>query len=209
MNYLKLIFVFFLMSCGGDSSQNRKYEKPNYNTLNGMAYEVLTSSNSLWVSSKLVRGKADILFKKELPKVKSANHFEISFKMYKNSKFSFIANSEKDLRNGIELSFETINGNLKALLKTDQKLALNISSFFENIDFTENTVLGIDIHNDHAPMSHIIIWLKSENYIGKIDSENPIFDRALLGRGFGDRFGVKMDKLDFYGVFLSPAKGAH
>lgn len=182
---LMMVVFLILAACGGGKNNDEELvnTRQNQNKLAGKSLLVLSGEESLQFIDETVQGIGSFLMLPELDAVDSAHHFTFQTIVEPGGSIEFFVNSKSDLTQGVSLFIQRdlLTSALSAYVRVGNA-QFNITKYFGSS--TEAPLISgeFDLHNDHGTRAHFIGWFSEQ------------VDSALMGRGNGQSWGVKLDK---------------
>lgn len=159
---------------------------PGVTALNGVEYEVL-EPGTLVSTANNVKGTGVLQVKKAL--AEEDNNFALNFTLADKGALTLVANAEKGLKDGANLTFARDGKTLKVLLKVGSQED-DLSTDFENVAADSTLSIAVDVHGH----GHLIIW------VGEGEEQEYAFNADLEGTSWGLRLtdaslnSIKADK---------------
>lgn len=207
MRRIILVLLFFTVSCGGGENPDLResLEIPDNQKVSGELFHILPGSSGLSVVNNTVAGTGSIRFASALRTVRSDYNFELGFSLDPGGELTFVSHALRGLNSGIELRFVRADNDELALIARIEERTEDWSLFFQSVAADSFIHLSIDIHNDHGPYSHIIIW-DMQTGVELFDSA---MDASQLGRGYGANWGIKLNNATLNLIGKGPPRDAH
>ena len=197
---LSLAIGFMFASCGGTKNPT------NDLTLNGNPFQLIEKGN-LTFSSTDAKGSGKFIYSK--PNKESDNSYTFSIKLPENnSSVTLIANADKDLNNGVSITFKKLTNKLKVDLIV-AGTSHDISSDFDYVDVSKDKIgFAIDVHDEDP--AHIIIWEKnSSDHYHKKDAKYNSENKIKKGKANGKFWGFTLEKANLMSPKTGKAKDHH
>lgn len=211
---LAITCAFALVSCGGGKNPDLEAQNqiPDATTVGQSKYVVLDGEDTLKKvdDGDGIEGTGKIAFVDTLSKPETANNFELSFKLAVGGSVTLHANGvlepeAKELTKSVAMVFARPEEGkpLKAnvIAGSDN---FDISEFVADIDPAKDITLSLDVHNDHGPSVHFLIWINEGT-----PEEKKLIDDIANGRGFGTRLGLDLKDATVMNFAKGPAKDEH
>jgi hypothetical protein len=204
--------ISLAISCGKSNSTSADESR----TLGDLAYTIKGSNPDLITEPDKLAGTGTIAFLNPMAVSKdSGKHLAINFSLENEGSLKIQVFSDKELNNGLELSFKRSEQELQSILKlNNQETILSKVQDMGQLDASKELKIGVDVHNNEDP-SHIIVWnLEAQE---EPSEENEIFNSAeneeeefsLTGQGLGIYWGLQLDKATVDTLQLKDAQEGH
>lgn len=201
---LSLAVAAITVGCAGGNNPdvaNPKAAKPeNTQTVSGIEF---TSLKNGWIYSS-----------QPLSEIESANHYKLTFDIAPGGSVIFSANGiaaegSDTIDRGIEFEFRRsldVNEPRLTVLGRASGGEDDWSEHFTSLDARQTVNLGIDVHNNEGDQAHLVAWGVGEEPIFESSSRNV---GGAPGRGYGMRWGFKLDQATLQSVALEGPREDH
>ncbi|HVJ64247.1 MAG TPA: hypothetical protein VM901_03230 [Bdellovibrionota bacterium] len=208
---INAIALFALTACGGGYNPDRAALERLNQKVSSTRFEILGSPESLnyEASENRVLGSGDLRMAPDLGESESAHSFVFEFVLTRiNSELTFVSHADTKLQNGVELRFRRTDAASSPFVavKASGEVA-DWSNFFASLDAAKTFKLAVDVHNDHGPFSHLIVWDEKRSGAKLLDSGADT--DGAPGHGFGAHWGFRLRDAHLISVSRGEPRDAH
>lgn len=201
----------FLVSCGGGKNPDLEAKEQTIpeQVIGQSKYEILAGKDTLVQEGKTVKGAGQVIFVDAFEKPAVAKNFVIDFQLEVGGSLSLVAFGTNELTRGVTLLIErkeegkplTVN-----MIAGEDKY--DISAKLTGFDPAKRIKMLVDIHNDHAPSTHFLIW-DGEKPVGDKPKDTALIDDLLDEYGNGVRTGLTLAKAQVFNIEIGESLYEH
>lgn len=211
MKYLSLLVISFLMACGGGANPDKEQARKSQN-FSGLPIDITSGDVSLSPDG-VIQGTGSVLFLESLGEVKSGKSFRLEFTLEPGGSLSFLSYASKDLGQGYEILFrrvETRSLGVQLIAEGQTKGTLDrFASTYSDVPIS----IQVDVHNNETP-AHVIMWdaLATNSFTSLnalVNTEDDFESEGSPGNGYGNHFGLKLNKARVTKILVEASKLGH
>lgn len=209
---LALAFAaIFAVSCGGGENPDleAKEQTAVEQVIGKSKYQVLAGQETIVQEGKTVKGEGKVIFVDVFEKPAVAKNFVIDFQLEVGGSLSLIAFATNELTRGVTLQIERKDeGKPLTVNMIAGEDNYDISGKLTGFDPAKRIKMLVDIHNDHAPSTHFLIW-DGEKPVGDTPKDTALVDDLLDEYGNGVRTGLTLNKAQVFNVEIRESLYEH
>lgn len=203
--------AIFTVGCGGGKNPDleAKDQTVPEQVIGQNKYQVLSGKETLVQEGTSLKGVGKVIFADALEKPQVAKNFAIDTQLEVGGKLVFTAFANNDLARGVTFTLERKEEGkpLTGAITTGEDES-DVSEYLAAFDPTKRVKLLVDLHNDHDPFTHFLIW-DGNKPVGEKPKETALVDFVIDGVGFGVRTGLELNKAQIFDVKTSGALHVH
>lgn len=143
------------------------------------------------------KGSGNYTAESALASADSAANFKLTAKLETGAKLTLVSHATEALASGVELAFTRTAETTVAVTKNGTHIG-------ELTCAADGALVAmIEIHNDESP-AHVLVWNNHNS------AEEPAFeDDAEAGKGAGDKWGVRLDRVQLSQISVGGPEHSH